>query len=156
MTLEIARFATLLFWGFATAIFVGTWWTEQALRQTTSVDLFLTVHMARDAVLKKVMPVVCNLGLIGSVAINVLGAASVVPWVLSLVGTAGMVIAIGISIFVDVPINRQMEKWSAEDYPDDWGAIRDRWEGGHTGRTIAASIAMLCHIAVVSFPSFLS
>jgi hypothetical protein len=57
-----------------------------------------------------------------------------------------MVIAMIITLVVNVPIDRQIQSWT-NTLPPDWNAIRDRWEFYHGCRTFVSLVALACLFA---------
>jgi hypothetical protein len=71
-------------------------------------------------------------------------------------GFALMVAALVITLAVEVPIDNQIETWTAATLPGDWRSIRSRWELWHTIRTfasIAAVVAATVSAVVAPRPS---
>jgi uncharacterized membrane protein len=58
-----------------------------------------------------------------------------------------MVIAMIITLVVNVPIDRQIQSWTTATLPADWNAIRDRWEYFHGLRTLVSLVALACLFA---------
>ncbi len=74
-----------------------------------------------------------------------------VRFYLSVAACLLIVIALLITLLVEVPIDNQIRTWSAETLPADWTALRARWQLFHTARTFVslASLASLI-LAVLS------
>jgi uncharacterized membrane protein len=71
-------------------------------------------------------------------------------------GFALMVAALVITLAVEVPIDNQIETWTAATLPGDWRSIQSRWELWHTVRTfasIAAVVAATISAVVTPRPS---
>jgi uncharacterized membrane protein len=49
-----------------------------------------------------------------------------------------MVAALVITLAVEVPIDNQIQDWTAATLPGDWRSIQSRWELWHTIRTFAS------------------
>src|SRR5262245_26304582 len=47
-----------------------------------------------------------------------------------------MIMALTITLVVNVPIDRQIQSWTTAALPGDWSTIRDRWEFYHGLRTL--------------------
>ena len=63
-----------------------------------------------------------------------------------------IIVALLITLLVEVPIDNQIKTWSAETTPSDWGAIRERWQYFHTARTFV-SLASFASLAIaIIFP----
>ena len=58
-----------------------------------------------------------------------------------------MVVAMIITLVVNVPIDRQIQSWTTGTLPPDWSAIRDRWEFYHGLRTLVSLFALACLFA---------
>lgn len=133
---RIIQFAALLLTALSMGVHFGTWLTERPLRRTQSGALFVEVHQERDRVAARVMPI------LGSAALVLLALAVFlvrgVPVAFSL-SLAGPVFCIGdalVTAFVNVPINREMQRWHAGAPPAEWRRLRDRWETFHSVRTL--------------------
>jgi uncharacterized membrane protein len=64
-----------------------------------------------------------------------------------LAGSLLMILAMIITLTVNVPIDNQIKTWTLQTLPADWGSIRDRWEAFHTLRTFV-SIGALVSVVV--------
>ncbi len=62
-----------------------------------------------------------------------------------------IVVALLITLMVEVPIDNQIRTWTTETIPVDWTTMRARWQVYHTARTFVslASLASLI-LAVLS------
>jgi Domain of unknown function (DUF1772) len=54
-----------------------------------------------------------------------------------------MVTALVITLAIEVPIDQQIQHWTAATLPGDWRSIQTRWERWHTIRTFAAIAALV-------------
>jgi uncharacterized membrane protein len=54
-----------------------------------------------------------------------------------------MVAALVITLAVEVPIDNQIQTWTAATLPGDWRSIQSRWELWHTIRTFASIAAVV-------------
>lgn len=59
------------------------------------------------------------------------------------------VIALIITLAVNVPIDYEINSWTVDTLPADWTATRDRWQLYHTLRTFASLAGLGCAIASV-------
>src|SRR5512132_697363 len=67
-----------------------------------------------------------------------------------------MVAALVITLAVEVPIDNQIQTWTAATLPADWRSIQARWERWHTLRTflsIAALVAATVSATVMARPN---
>jgi len=65
-------------------------------------------------------------------------------WSLNALGLALSLATIGITVGVNVPLNRRFAAWSPDALPRDWETYIRRWNLGHTVRTTTAVAAFLC------------
>lgn len=84
--------------------------------------------------------------LIGSAALTGLALATGESRIglLSAGSTAAMLVVLAAVIRGDVPINRRMATWSADDPPADWRRSVLTWERYFAVRTVAVSISFAC------------
>jgi uncharacterized membrane protein len=54
-----------------------------------------------------------------------------------------MVTALVITLAIEVPIDQQIQHWTAATLPGDWRSLQTRWERWHTIRTFAAIAALV-------------
>ena len=62
-------------------------------------------------------------------------------------GTVALVLSITaflITILIEVPIVKQIDQWTASDFPADWQAVRDRWNFFHVLRTFSSIGSFAC------------
>jgi len=64
-------------------------------------------------------------------------------------------IALGVDVFVmmkgNLPLNKLIQSWTPENYPDNWQLYRAEWLGHYRQRQIAAIIAFLSLLAGIVF-----
>jgi uncharacterized membrane protein len=59
------------------------------------------------------------------------------------------VLALAITLLIEVPIDNQIKTWTADSLPGDWQTIRDRWQFYHTDRTFLSIAGMACYLMAV-------
>ena len=60
--------------------------------------------------------------------------------------TAALVAVGVLSLLVNVPIDRDLWRWSPSRPPSNWATVRDRWDAFHVVRTTLAVVALACMI----------
>jgi hypothetical protein len=78
-------------------------------------------------------------GLIG----RILPSQSVLFYFVGLAGTAGVVL---LSRYFNVPTNRLMAEWSLDAIPENYPAVRRRWDTVHTIRASCGALALTGYI----------
>jgi uncharacterized membrane protein len=146
---KAVQFVTLLLFSLVTGVFWGTWFSLSRSMAAITPGTFLEVGGLMIANLGGPMSVLMPATLLSAVVLCVLlfrrgntrggvfaGAALVL-----------MVIALTITLAVNVPIDRQIQSWTTATLPSDWNAIRDRWEYFHGLRTLVSLVGLACLFA---------
>jgi uncharacterized membrane protein len=60
------------------------------------------------------------------------------------VGLLSFVVALLITLLVNVPIDDRIKQWTIGTLPSDWEAVRDRWQLYHGIRTVASLGGLGC------------
>lgn len=105
-------------------------------------DVWLPVHRALQRISTRSFPV-----------LMVVTALVLVPWAVAVpdgragavVGIAGALVALAVTLAVDLPISRRLEA-AGSALPPDWAALRLRWTVGHALRTLAAFVGLVAVI----------
>jgi uncharacterized membrane protein len=141
---KAVQFVTLLLFSLVTGVFWGTWFSLSRSIAAITPGTFLEVGRFMTANLGGPMSVLMPAAVVSAVVLCVLlfrrrntrgsvfaGAALVL-----------MVIAMIITLTVNVPIDRQIQSWTTATLPPDWNAIRDRWGYYHGLRTLVSLVAL--------------
>lgn len=147
--MKSVQFVTLLLFSLVTGVFWGTWFSLSRSIAAITPGTFLEVGRLMMANLGGPMSVLMPAAVLSAIVLCVLlfrrrntrgslfaGAALVL-----------MVIAMIITLVVNVPIDRQIQSWTTATLPADWNAIRDRWEFYHGFRTFVSLAALTCLFA---------
>jgi uncharacterized membrane protein len=57
-----------------------------------------------------------------------------------------MLTVLFVTVRFEIPLNREIQSWTAGAAPATWSAVRDRWLANHLVRTIAATGSFVCAI----------
>jgi uncharacterized membrane protein len=148
-TVRIAQFVNVLLFALVMGVFWGTWFSLSRSIASIRPETFLEVGHTMIANLGGPMSVLMPAALASSVLLLVVlfrdrgGAA----FTLAVAGFVLMVGALVTTLTVNVPIDAQINDWTAMTLPPDWAATRDRWERYHTIRTFVSIAALGCAIA---------
>jgi hypothetical protein len=135
--LRLMLFVHVFLFALVVGVFWGTWFSLSRSIAAISASTFLEVGHA----------MIDNLG--GPMAVLMPGTLiSAIPvlfvlyrlhrrasFFLVLVGAALLVVALVITLSVNVPIDVAIDRWTVDSLPSDWNTIRDRWEAYHAART---------------------
>jgi uncharacterized membrane protein len=132
-------FISLFLLCLVTGVFWGTWFSLSRSMEVFSVGEF--IHIGKTIIdnlafpMKIIMPA-CILFMFLS-AWYFPGKRSKGFYFCS-IALAFIIIALLITLLVEVPIDNRIKTWTEETAPADWENIRDRWELFHTLRTFAS------------------
>lgn len=138
--LAVAVFAVVAV-GLLGGIMVGTGMSASTARLLPEAAWTLSFQK-EDALFSKVMPPVFILTVLGLGAAAVLARGSARAWFSAAAVLA--LLALVVTVRGEVPINQQIQGWTAGAAPAIWMELRDRWFRIHLVRTISAMLAFLC------------
>jgi uncharacterized membrane protein len=128
----------------AGAFLVGTFAVHPAA-SLLNASAHLLLRQELIGRLARWMPPFMFLPVIASISAMTLCQTSVLL-ALDALGLALSLATIGISIGVNVPLNRLFAGWSRDALPSDWRNHIDRWDFAHSLRTSTAEAALGCAI----------
>jgi uncharacterized membrane protein len=150
-TLRIVQFVNVLLFALVMGVFWGTWFSLSRSIASIRPETFLEVGHMMIANLGGPMSVLMPAALVSSVLLMIAlfryraGAA----FGLALVGFVLMIGALAVTLAVNVPIDEEINRWTADALPPDWMTTRDRWQLFHTIRTFVSIAAFGCAVASV-------
>jgi uncharacterized membrane protein len=138
---------TVVLFALVMGVFWGTWFSLSRTMHRLSPETFLAVGHQMIRNLGGPMAILLPLALLSALVTLALlwrgGRTAAFWWLLA--GFGLMVAALVITLAVEVPIDNQIDTWTATTLPGDWRSIQTRWELFHTIRTflsIAAVVAV--------------
>jgi hypothetical protein len=136
-----------------TGVFWGTWFT--LTRSITTFSAAEFVHIGQTIIANVAWPMrflmsACILTMIFSAWL--LSEKNSVAFYLSSLACLLIIIALLITLTVEVPIDNQIKTWTAATIPSDWTTIRARWDSFHVARTFVSlgSLASFIAAALIS------
>ena len=151
-----AQATTVVLFALVMGVFWGTWFSLSRTMDQLSPETFVAVGHEMIQNLGMPMAVLLPLALLSGLVTLVLlwPHRTAAFWWLA-AGFVLMVAALVITLAVEVPIDNQIETWTAATLPGDWRSIQSRWELFHTIRTflsIGAVIAATVSATVAGRP----
>ena len=142
--IKAIQFVTLLLFSLVTGVFWGTWFSLSRSMAEITPATFLEVGRLMignlGGPMSVLMPAAVLFGIIATVLLfrrrHTRSAGFALASVILLL------VAMAITLTVNVPIDRQIQSWTTVTLPGDWTAIRDRWEFYHGLRTLASVLAV--------------
>lgn len=147
--MKAVQFVTLVLFALVTGVFWGTWFSLSRSISAITPGTFLEVGRLMIANLGGPMAVLMPAAVLSAVVLCVLQFRRRYTRASLFAGGAlvSMVIAMVITLVVNVPIDRQIHSWTTATLPTDWSAIRERWEFYHGLRTLVSLAALACLFA---------
>jgi uncharacterized membrane protein len=141
---KAVQFVTLLLFSLVTGVFWGTWFSLGRSMAAITPATFLEVGRLMIANLGGPMSILMPAAVLSAVALCVLlfRRRSTRASLFAGAALASMVIAMIITLAVNVPIDRQIHSWTTATLPSEWNAIRNRWEFYHGLRTLVSLVAL--------------
>ena len=155
MRIRAAQITTIVLFSLVMGVFWGTWFSLSRTMDQLSGETFVAVGHQMIRNLGVPMAILLPLALLSALVTLALlrqGRQTVAFWWV-LAGFALMAVALVITLAVEVPIDNQIQDWTAATLLGDWRSIQSRWELWHTIRTftsIAAVIAVTISTAVTA------
>jgi hypothetical protein len=132
-----AQAITIVLFSLVMGVFWGTWFSLSRTMDRLSGETFVAVGHQMIQNLGVPMAILLPISLLSAlVALALLWReqrTSAFWWLAA--GFALMVVALVLTLAVEVPIDHQIQDWTAATLPDDWRSIQARWELFHTIRT---------------------
>jgi uncharacterized membrane protein len=141
--LEIWQFISILLSALVTGVFWGTWLGLSRSMALLTPETFLTIGHAMIGNLGTIMAILMPAAIVSTLPVLFLlyrrRSRAFYP---TLAGFALFVIALVVTLIVEVPIDNQIEAWTVASLPANWQQLRDRWELFHVIRTWVSVIGL--------------
>jgi len=134
----IIRVIAILSCGLSTGILFGDRMGATFARPAMSPPEFIRYNKIVHSYFGRMMPVLTLTGVASGLVWLILARAqwNSAPFGLLAIATFAMFLAVAMTVTVNIPINKQLEKWSEASPPANMREIWSRWERIHTIRTI--------------------
>src|SRR5262249_31489864 len=138
------QFIALLLFSLVMGVMWGTWFSLSRSIAAITPQTFLEVGHTMIGNLGSSMPFLMPAAVLAGIVVCVLlfRRRQTTGYALAAAAVVLLVVAMAITLAVNVPIDRQIQSWTTMTLPSDWRAIRDRWEFYHGLRTLASVLAV--------------
>jgi hypothetical protein len=138
--LRLALFVHVFLFALVVGVFWGTWFSLSRSMSSITAPTFLEVGHTMIANLGGPMAVLMPATLLSAVPVLVVlyRLRRRASFRLMLVGVGLLVVALVITLSVNVPIDYAINRWTVDTLPSDWTSIRNRWEAYHAARTFVS------------------
>ncbi len=136
-SLRLSVFVHVFLFALVVGVFWGTWFSLSRSISSITASTFLEVGHTMINNLGGPMAVLMPTTLISAVPVLFMlyRRGRRASFSLVLVGAALLVVALVITLSVNVPIDDAINRWTVDTLPSDWTSIRNRWEAYHAART---------------------
>jgi uncharacterized membrane protein len=114
-----------------------------------SPSTYVELHQSTNRTFQPYMPVVVVGAIVGGIVLAVASGIHTASGQLSAFGAVCYAAVIAITHPTDLPINKQIARWSIENPPGDWAAVRARWIRFHVIRTLFSVPGFALYAAAV-------
>jgi uncharacterized membrane protein len=152
MALRIWEIVSIVLAALVAGMFVGPWAALSRSIATFEPEVFLAIVRRMDRNMAQVMRVLMPAALLSIVPVLIVsyGRLPKVFW-LNAAGFLLLVVALLVTMLVEVPIVKQIVSWTATTLPADWERLRDRWSAFHLVRIGAAMVGLVLLLVAAIF-----
>ncbi len=141
MTLKIWELISIILSALAAGLFCGPWVALSRSISTFTPEVFLAIVDRMNRNMAPVMTILMPAALLSMVPVMFISYNEQPrTFYLTLTGFALFIVALLVTMLVEVPIVKKIEAWTISTLPGNWQQLRDRWGAFHVVR-IVASIA---------------
>ena len=147
--LGIWQFINIFLLSLVTGVFFGTWLGLSRSMTSLSTTTFLEVAHAMIGNLGAVMALLMPAAMLSTLPVlYLLSRRRPKAFYATLAGLALFVVALLITVLVEVPLDLQFQQWTLATLPANWQQLRARWEFWHAIRSWISVIGLALIIAV--------
>ena len=154
MKLKLAQFINILLLFLVAGVLWGTWFSLARSITSITPETFLAIGKIMIENLALPMSILMPIALLSTLPALILlyQQKSTLAFYLTLSGLALFVVALVVTLVVNVPIDNQIKQWTVETLPTNWEAIRDRWEFYHVVRTFVSLSGLMLIVGAALIP----
>ena len=151
VVLATCQLVAILLAALVVGVFRGPWVGLTRSIASFPIGSFLAIGHRLNVNLAPLMTWLMPASLLAATPVLVLSAGSrPATFVLTLSGVALFVLALAVTVVVEVPIAQRIDAWSSEpegSLPSDWARQRDRWAAVHVVRVVAGILGLALLVA---------
>jgi hypothetical protein len=143
MAISSAELVNILLSALVTGVFWGPWVGLTRSVATLSPPAFLAVGRRLNLNLAPLMTVLMPVALLSAVPTLVLSFGTrPATFALTVAGLALYLVALLVTMIIEVPIANRIKSWTEPTLPTDWRAQRDRWANVHIIRVASGIVGL--------------
>ena len=133
-----------------TGVFWGTWFSLSRTMFELSPEIFITIGKQIIKNVAAPMSIIMPASIISLLILLIVSwKRKSVYFYCIFITLILFIIALIITVAVEVPIDNQIKTWTAGTVPSDWQSIRDHWQFYHTVRTFVSLTGVACFISAL-------
>lgn len=142
MNLKFIQFLALMLLLLVAGLFWGTWFSLSQTIENFSAAEF--IHIGKTIIANVAFPMriilpLCILAIFLATWLYPLKRS--VGFYFSLASLLLIIITLLITVLIEVPLDNQIKQWTAGTIPQDWEAIRGKWQYYHSIRTLTSLLS---------------
>jgi uncharacterized membrane protein len=143
MTLKVSELISIVLGALVAGVFWGPWVALSRSMATFTPEVFLPIVQRMNRNLEPVMTALMPIALLSIVPVLAFSYGTrAETFYMALGGLAMFIVALVVTVRIEVPIVKQIATWTDATLPSNWHELRDRWVSFHAVR-IAAGIGGL-------------
>lgn len=143
MMLKIWEVISIFLLALVTGVFWGPWLGLSRSITSFQPEVFLAIGHRMIGNLAPVMPILMPAAMLSVLPVLFLSYSDRPgTFYLNLAGLGLFIVALLVTLIVEVPIDNKIINWTVATLPENWEQLRDRWETFHVIRTIASAAGL--------------
>jgi hypothetical protein len=139
VNLKVWELISIVLAALVTGVFWGPWVALSRSISTFAPEVFLAIVNRLSRNIAPVMTVLMPAALLAMVPVLFLSFnEGPRTFYLTLTGFASFLVALLVTMLVEVPIVKQIVTWTVSTLPGNWEQLRDRWQAFHVIRVVAS------------------
>jgi hypothetical protein len=152
MTPKIWELISILLSALVAGMFWGPWLALSRSISTFKPEVFLAIVHRMNQNMASVMTILMPAALLSTVPVLFISYSERRrTFYLTLTGFALFMVALLVTVLVEVPIVKQIETWTVATLPGNWQQLRDRWGAFHVVRMVASGTGLVLLVIVAIF-----
>jgi hypothetical protein len=152
MNLKVWELISILLSALVTGVFWGPWVALTRSIGTFDPEVFLAIVNRLSRNIAPVMTILMPAALLSMVPVLFLSFNKERgTFYLAFAGFALFLVALLVTVLVEVPIVKQIVTWTPSTLPDNWQQLRDRWGAFHLVRIVASFAGLFSLLAGALF-----
>jgi uncharacterized membrane protein len=144
MIFKACELISIIFSAVVGGMYWGPWLALTRSLSTFEPKVFLTIVRGLNKNMELVMTILTPLGLLSIVPVLFISYGTrPETFYLTLTGFIMFLIALIVTMLVEVPIVKQILTWTDSTLPDNWQQLRDHWGAFHIIRVVAGIVGLI-------------